>query len=205
MYKIDKREIHKNICLGLNEMYIKKNADYGDSVGELYDKLGDISLLTRISDKHNRLMSLLDPKNEGKEINYESINDTIMDMANYCIIWLLEREIRGIVAPIPPTEDGNEPEHFRGMDNDGDVDEKHEKIKADHLDAWRYAYIAADLCDTESRLKTKEEVKLEELSEKLEKFISNTNENFKVIDENFQGIYKEMDIYDTIVDALRRK
>lgn len=90
---INKILIHETICKELNETYKKKNADYGDSVGELYVKLGDITLLTRISDKYNRLMNLLDPKKEG-EVNYESVDDTILDMANYCIIWLLERMIR---------------------------------------------------------------------------------------------------------------
>lgn len=84
---------HKKICDELNETYKKKNADYGDSVGELYAKLGDITLLTRISDKYNRLMNLLDPKKEG-EVNYESVDDTILDMANYCIIWLMERRVK---------------------------------------------------------------------------------------------------------------
>ena len=90
---INKILIHETICKELNETYKKKNADYGDSVGELYAKLGDITLLTRISDKYNRLMNLLDPKKEG-EVNYESVDDTILDMANYCIIWLMERKIR---------------------------------------------------------------------------------------------------------------
>lgn len=90
---INKILLHETICKELNETYKKKNADYGDSVGELYAKLGDITLLTRISDKYNRLMNLLDPKKEG-EVNYESVDDTILDMANYCIIWLMERMIR---------------------------------------------------------------------------------------------------------------
>jgi hypothetical protein len=30
---------------------------------------------------------------EGEQ-NYESIEDTIQDMANYCIIWLMERELK---------------------------------------------------------------------------------------------------------------
>lgn len=84
---------HKKICDELNETYKKKNADYGDSVGELYAKLGDITLLTRISDKYNRLMNLLDPNND-REVNYESVDDTILDMANYCIIWLMERRVK---------------------------------------------------------------------------------------------------------------
>jgi hypothetical protein len=88
---MNKIEKHEEICREIHEMYIKKNADYGDSVGELYKKLGDISFLTRISDKYNRLMNLM--TTEGEQ-NYESIEDTIQDMANYCIIWLMEREMK---------------------------------------------------------------------------------------------------------------
>lgn len=87
-----KIEKHEEICNEIHEMYKKKNADYGDSVGQLYSKLGDVSFLTRISDKYYRLMNLLCKPEE--EINYESVDDTIQDMANYCIIWLMERELK---------------------------------------------------------------------------------------------------------------
>lgn len=87
---------HDRICAEIHEMYVKKNADYGDSVGELYSKLGDVSFLTRISDKYNRLMNLMCDYDGymKKEINYESVDDTIQDLANYCIIWLMEREMK---------------------------------------------------------------------------------------------------------------
>lgn len=87
---------HDRICAEIHEMYRKKNADYGDSVGELYKKLGDVSFLTRISDKYHRLMNLMTDYDGymKKEINYESVDDTIMDLANYCIIWLMERELK---------------------------------------------------------------------------------------------------------------
>ena len=82
---------HNKICTDIHNMYIKKNSDYGDSVGELYRRLGDISFLTRISDKYNRLMNLM--TKENPEQHFESIEDTIQDMANYCIIWLMEMEV----------------------------------------------------------------------------------------------------------------
>lgn len=82
---------HEQMCNEIHEMYIKKNSDYGDSVGELYRRLGDISFLTRISDKYNRLMNLM--TNEHPEQHFESVQDTIQDMANYCIIWLMEMEV----------------------------------------------------------------------------------------------------------------
>ena len=93
---MNKIEKHEQICNEIHEMYIKKNADYGDSVGELYAKLGDISFLTRISDKYHRLMNLMCDSDgyKRKDINYESVDDTIQDLANYCIIWLMEREMK---------------------------------------------------------------------------------------------------------------
>lgn len=93
---MNKIEKHEQICNEIHEMYIKKNADYGDSVGELYEKLGDISFLTRISDKYHRLMNLMCDSDgyKRKDINYESVDDTIQDLANYCIIWLTEREMK---------------------------------------------------------------------------------------------------------------
>ncbi len=96
MYK--KIATHDRICAEIHEMYKKKNADYGDSVGELYKKLGDVSFLTRISDKYHRLMNLMTDYDGYMrpivDVNYESIDDTIMDLANYCIIWLMERELK---------------------------------------------------------------------------------------------------------------
>ena len=93
---MNKIEKHEQICNEIHEMYIKKNADYGDSVGELYQKLGDVSFLTRISDKYHRLMNLMCDCDGymKKDINYESVDDTIQDLANYCIIWLMEREMK---------------------------------------------------------------------------------------------------------------
>ena len=93
---MNKIEKHEQIWNEIHEMYIKKNADYGDSVGELYEKLGDISFLTRISDKYHRLMNLMCDSDgyKRKDINYESVDDTIQDLANYCIIWLMEREMK---------------------------------------------------------------------------------------------------------------
>lgn len=88
----NKIQKHEEICKTLHELYIKKNADYGDSVGELYAKLGDITLLTRITDKYNRLLNIF--SNPDKQVNFETIDDTIQDLANYCIIWMMERELK---------------------------------------------------------------------------------------------------------------
>ena len=82
-----KYEKHLKICEELNEIYINKNHDYGDSFGETFRKLGIVSAVTRITDKTNRLQSLC--KKEQK-VNDESIRDTLMDLANYAIMTIIE-------------------------------------------------------------------------------------------------------------------
>lgn len=85
MSKADK---HKDICQQLNAIYIAKNHDYGDSFGETYQKLGIISAVTRITDKVNRLQSLATKEAQVDE----SLIDTLMDLANYAIMTLIELE-----------------------------------------------------------------------------------------------------------------
>lgn len=86
-----KSEMFNEILDELRKTYEAKNADYGDSVGDTYKKFGDVSFLTRITDKYNRILSLSD-RGECGQVKDESLNDTILDMANYCILWLVERE-----------------------------------------------------------------------------------------------------------------
>lgn len=70
--------------------YERKNADYGDSFGVSVRKYGPIAGLTRISDKFNRLESLI-LKNEQR-VTDESVTDTLLDLANYSIMLLMELE-----------------------------------------------------------------------------------------------------------------
>ena len=79
---------HYAICQKLNQIYKAKNHDYGDSFGDTYKKLGIISAVTRLSDKMNRLMSLAVSHNA--QVKDEKIEDTLLDMANYAIMTLIE-------------------------------------------------------------------------------------------------------------------
>ena len=88
-----KKDIYNAIISDLAKTYEAKNADYGDSVGDTYKKFGDVSFLTRITDKYNRILSLAD-KGECGAVRDESMDDTILDMANYCILWLVERRLK---------------------------------------------------------------------------------------------------------------
>ena len=89
---VDKIQMHEELCKNLIETYRKKNHDYGDSFGETYNKLGIVSAVTRISDKYNRLVSLCMKSEEERKVKDESISDTLLDMANYCIMTVIELE-----------------------------------------------------------------------------------------------------------------
>lgn len=85
-----KERLHEAICADLALTYRNKNHDYGDSFGETFQKLGIISAITRISDKTNRLQSLA---TKTAKVTDEKIEDTLMDLANYAIMTLIEIEL----------------------------------------------------------------------------------------------------------------
>lgn len=87
MTNVDRfREIAKE----LGDLYEKKNLAYGNSFSETYNKLGIISAITRISDKYNRLCNLA--TNPNIDNLGESLDDTLRDMAAYCIMAVMELE-----------------------------------------------------------------------------------------------------------------
>jgi hypothetical protein len=85
---MDTYERHMQICKQLNDTYIQKNKAYGNSFTDTFEKLGVISAVTRITDKYNRLVNLA--TNLNVDIGDESIKDTLLDMANYCIMTYME-------------------------------------------------------------------------------------------------------------------
>ena len=86
-------EEYKKIVTETMELCIKKNKDYGSSVQDTFEKFGDISYLVRITDKYNRICSLL--QNGKAEVEDESCSDTIRDMGNYLFLWLASRNLKG--------------------------------------------------------------------------------------------------------------
>ena len=92
--KMDRLAIYQYILNNLEETYKAKNNDYGNSVADTYDKFGCVSFLVRITDKYNRLMTLCNPNAPEQRVKDEKIDDTILDLANYCLLWLVEREYK---------------------------------------------------------------------------------------------------------------
>lgn len=80
--------LHKQICDELNVMYEAKNADYGDSFSKTFEEYGLIAPIIRLEDKLNRLKSLED--SYTPKVSNESIRDTLLDIANYAILTIME-------------------------------------------------------------------------------------------------------------------
>lgn len=80
-------EKHKEFCDYLNNLYIEKNHDYGDSVHDTFLKYGLTSFLVRMEDKLNRARTL---SQKEALVNDEKITDTLLDLANYAIIAVIE-------------------------------------------------------------------------------------------------------------------
>lgn len=94
--KIDNKvEAHRQLCDELNQLYAKKNADYGDSFGKTFEEEGFAMARIRLSDKLNRFKTL--SRGANQKVSDESIRDTLVDLANYALMTVLEMDIRGKV------------------------------------------------------------------------------------------------------------
>lgn len=98
---MNKLGIYQSILRNMEETYKAKDNDYGNSVGYTYKKYGDVSFLVRITDKFNRIESLTDPKH-NITVKDEKLEDTILDLANYCLLWLVEKESKKVQDEISP-------------------------------------------------------------------------------------------------------
>ena len=83
---MENTEKFKEVIKQLLDIYERKNHDYGDSFNQSLDNFGTIASVVRLSDKFNRLVSLTKKNDPQVE---ESIEDTLLDMANYCIMTIM--------------------------------------------------------------------------------------------------------------------
>ena len=84
-----KPERHMKLCEELNATYTKKNHDYGDSFHVTYLEEGMAMARIRLSDKLNRFKTLTRNK-DAAQVNDESVRDTLLDLANYALMTVLE-------------------------------------------------------------------------------------------------------------------
>ena len=91
---MDRIDIHEDLCTELHKLYVAKNADYGDSFAKVREEIPN-AILVRLSDKLNRLKSLMTKDDDDRKVRDESIDDTLMDIANYALLELAERRYEG--------------------------------------------------------------------------------------------------------------
>lgn len=82
----------EDVTINLRNLYDAKNRDYGDSFGQSFQKWGLPMACIRLGDKLNRLESFAQKKD--MKVEDESVEDTLMDMANYAIMTLVEMNMR---------------------------------------------------------------------------------------------------------------
>lgn len=75
-----------DITTNMAKTYAAKNHDYGNSFDQSLDKFGLIASIVRMNDKINRLETLASKRAEVKD---ESIEDTLLDLANYSIMTVM--------------------------------------------------------------------------------------------------------------------
>ena len=88
---VAKVQRHKIICEEINDLYARKNHDYGDSFHQTFVEEGMAMARIRLGDKFNRFKTL--SLGGDQKVNDESIRDTLIDLANYAIMTVLEMEV----------------------------------------------------------------------------------------------------------------
>lgn len=88
----EKVNAFEDVTIALRNLYDAKNRDYSDSFGQSFEKWGLPMSCIRLGDKLNRLESFAQKKD--MQVNDESVEDTLMDLANYAIMTLVEMNMR---------------------------------------------------------------------------------------------------------------
>lgn len=102
----NKVDMHFDICTGLNKIYEQKNHDYGDSFHDTFVEEGLAMARIRLSDKLNRFKKLSRlTVEDGQLVKNESIEDTLLDLANYAIMTVMELRLEKMEEPFAVKED----------------------------------------------------------------------------------------------------
>lgn len=96
IYSLSKVQRHAEICKEINDLYERKNHDYGDSFHQTFIEEGMAMARIRLGDKFSRFKTL--SRGGGQKVDDESIRDTLIDLANYAIMTVLEMEVAKDVA-----------------------------------------------------------------------------------------------------------
>lgn len=76
-----------DILKEMQELYDRKNHDYGNSFSETIQEFGFTPAVARINDKLKRVKQIV--KGEQPQVR-ESMRDSLIDIANYCVLTIIE-------------------------------------------------------------------------------------------------------------------
>lgn len=88
----EKEKAFEEVLAEMLQTFLKKNHDYGNSFAKTFSEFGLVSSVVRMNDKMERLKSLL--KAQAKVD--ESVRDTLMDLANYSVMTVMELDKRNV-------------------------------------------------------------------------------------------------------------
>lgn len=86
----DKTALFAQITDQMAKTYEAKNHDYGNSFGNSMTEFGFIAAVVRMNDKMERIKSFAKLSPEQMQVKDESIQDTLLDLANYAVMTLVE-------------------------------------------------------------------------------------------------------------------
>ena len=119
----------------LVNIYAKKNHDYGDSFNEGCNELGVGYAFSRIFDKTKRFQTLakgIMNNNLSIEVQDETIEDTIMDLANYCMMYLAWRDKHISIGELKAKQGDMQLSSTGELESNTDTNNTQESVKEYH-------------------------------------------------------------------------
>lgn len=109
MTKAEYIKLHADLCQRMIDITKAKNSDYTGKGDDPFANFRQVELdgicstelgfLTRMSDKWSRIRSLMSTNGVG-QVKDESLEDTLLDMANYCLLLIgFRRSLQPIKTP----------------------------------------------------------------------------------------------------------
>lgn len=119
----------------LVNIYAKKNHDYGDSFNEGCNELGVGYAFSRIFDKTKRFQTLakgIMNNSLSIEVQDETMEDTIMDLANYCVMYLAWRDKHISIGELKPKQGDIQASSTGELESNTDTNNTQESVEEYH-------------------------------------------------------------------------
>lgn len=81
----------RDICDRMVELNIRKASDYGQSYQNLIKEFGDVAAVLPLQNKLDRIKNII---RKGGESNNEPLADSVLDLACYAVMFMVELENR---------------------------------------------------------------------------------------------------------------